>query len=135
VRHVRTVVQPLVEPIVPLIYPQPFDSPEWLFEPKYDGFRGLLYLSGRECRFRFKRGDVLRRFEQLCYWVREELVEREVILDGEVIALDHVGRQDFRLLMRGEATCTTPSSTCSGSKGKTSAIVPSHGGSGSSASW
>jgi bifunctional non-homologous end joining protein LigD len=44
---------------------------------------------------------VLRRFDQLCYWVREELVERDVILDGEVIALDEQGRQDFRLLMRG----------------------------------
>jgi bifunctional non-homologous end joining protein LigD len=37
---------PLVEPIVPVLYPQPFDGPEWLFEPKYDGFRGLSYLSG-----------------------------------------------------------------------------------------
>jgi bifunctional non-homologous end joining protein LigD len=92
---------PLVEPIVPVLYPQPFDGPEWLFEPKYDGFRGLLYLSGRACHFRSKRGNVLRRFEQLCYWVREELVEREVILDGEVIALDQEGRQDFRLVMRG----------------------------------
>lgn len=39
---------PLVEPIVPVLYPQPFDGPEWLFEPKYEGFRGLLYLTGRD---------------------------------------------------------------------------------------
>jgi ATP-dependent DNA ligase len=38
---------PLIEPIVPVLYPSPFDGPEWLFEPKYDGFRGLFYLSGR----------------------------------------------------------------------------------------
>jgi hypothetical protein len=25
----------------------PFDDPAWLFEPKYDGFRGLLYVSPR----------------------------------------------------------------------------------------
>jgi bifunctional non-homologous end joining protein LigD len=87
-----------VQPIVPVLYPVPFDGPEWLFEPKYDGFRGLLYLSGRACHFRSKRGNVLGRFEPLCYWVREELVERDVILDGEVIALDEQGRQDFRLL-------------------------------------
>jgi bifunctional non-homologous end joining protein LigD len=92
---------PVIEPIVPVLYPQPFDGPEWLFEPKYDGFRGMLYLTGRACHFRSKRGNVLRRFEQLCYWVRDELVERDVILDGEVIALDQEGRQDFRLLMRG----------------------------------
>jgi bifunctional non-homologous end joining protein LigD len=84
-----------------VLYAEPFDGPEWLFEPKYDGFRGLFYLSGRRCEFRSKRGNVLRRFEQLCHWVREELVERDVILDGEVVALDEQGRQDFRLLMRG----------------------------------
>jgi bifunctional non-homologous end joining protein LigD len=68
---------------------------------QYDGFRGLLYLSGRECRFRSKRGNHLRRFDQLCYWVREELGTRDVILDGELVALDECGRQDFRLLMTG----------------------------------
>jgi ATP-dependent DNA ligase len=122
---------PLIEPIVPLLYPQPFDGPEWLFEPKYDGFRGLLYLSGRACHFRSKRGNVLRRFEQLCYWVREELVERDVILDGEVIALDEQGRQDFRLLMRGPAISTTQCSTCSGSRARICGSVPCRGGSGS----
>jgi bifunctional non-homologous end joining protein LigD len=96
-----TAALPAVEPIVPVLYPQPFDDPAWLFEPKYDGFRGLFYLSGRECRFRSKRGHVMRRFDQLCYWVREELSVRDVILDGEVIALDEQGRQDFRYLMAG----------------------------------
>jgi bifunctional non-homologous end joining protein LigD len=92
---------PLMEPIVPVLYPKPFDGPEWLFEPKYDGFRGLFYLSGRRCEFRSKRGNVLRRFEPLCHWVRDEIGTRDLILDGEVVALDEHGRQDFRLLMRG----------------------------------
>ena len=86
---------------MPVLYPYPFDGPGWLFEPKYDGFRGLFYLSGRECRFRSKRGNRLRRFDQLCYWVREELGTRDVILDGEVVALGEHGRQDFRGLMAG----------------------------------
>jgi bifunctional non-homologous end joining protein LigD len=67
--------------------------------PKYYGFRGLLYLSGRECHFRSKHGNVLKQFEQLCYWVREELRATEVTLDGEVVSLDHEGRQDFRGLL------------------------------------
>src|SRR5215216_6730118 len=95
----RAVTLPLVTPIVPLLRDQPFDDPAYLFEPKYDGFRGLLYLSGRECHFRSKRGNALKQFEQLCYWVREELRVREVILDGEVVALDPEGRQDFRGLL------------------------------------
>ena len=24
------------------VAPEPFDGPEWMFEPKYDGFRALL---------------------------------------------------------------------------------------------
>jgi bifunctional non-homologous end joining protein LigD len=97
----RSTGLPLVEPIVPELYPTAFDDPAWLFEPEYDGFRGLLYLNGRECRFRSKRVNVLRRFEQLCYWVREELPERDMILDGEVVSLDEEGQQDFRALMAG----------------------------------
>ena len=95
----RAVTLPLVTPIVPMLREQPFDDPAYLFEPKYDGFRGLLYLSGGECHFRSKRGNVLKQFEQLCYWVREELRVKETILDGEVVALDPEGRQDFRGLL------------------------------------
>jgi bifunctional non-homologous end joining protein LigD len=97
----RAVSLPIVEPIVPVLRVQPFDDPAYLFEPKYDGFRGLLYLSGRACHFRSKRGHVLRRFDELCFWVREELGVRDVVLDGEVIALDEQGRQDFGALMAG----------------------------------
>jgi bifunctional non-homologous end joining protein LigD len=92
---------PLVEPIVPVARQQPFDDPAWLFEPKYDGFRGLLYVNRRDCYFRSKRGIVLKQFQQLCYWVREELPVKEVILDGAIVALDHEGRQDFRGLLTG----------------------------------
>jgi ATP-dependent DNA ligase len=42
----RAVTLPLVAPIVPVLRDQPFDDSAYLFEPKYDGFRGLLYLAG-----------------------------------------------------------------------------------------
>jgi bifunctional non-homologous end joining protein LigD len=95
----RAVTLPLVEPNVPVLRDNPFDDPAYLFEPKYDGFRGLFYLSGQECHFRSKRGNMLKQFAELCYWVREELRVRNVILDGEVVALDPEGRQDFRGLL------------------------------------
>jgi bifunctional non-homologous end joining protein LigD len=91
---------PLVEPIVPMARAQAFDDPAYLFEPKYDGFRGLLYVTPRDCYFRSKRGNVLKQFQELAYWVREELPVKEVILDGEVVALES-GRQDFRALLAG----------------------------------
>jgi ATP-dependent DNA ligase len=58
--------------------------------------------SSEDCYFRSKRGNILRQFQELGYWVREELRVKEAILDGEVVALDQEGRQDFRgLLARG----------------------------------
>jgi bifunctional non-homologous end joining protein LigD len=92
-------VLPLVEPVIPERLERPFDDPAWLFEPKYDGFRGLLYVTRRDCHFRSKRGNVLRRFQDLCHWVRQELPVKEAILDGEIVALDAEGRQDFRAIL------------------------------------
>jgi bifunctional non-homologous end joining protein LigD len=92
---------PLVEPILLTLRRDPFDDPAWLFEPKYDGYRGLLYVTRQGCHFRSKRGNILRRFDQLCWWVREELPVKEAILDGEVVSLDAEGRQNFRDLTAG----------------------------------
>jgi hypothetical protein len=55
----QAVTLPLVAPIVPVLRDQPFDDPAFLFEPQYDGFCELLYLSGRGCHFRSKRGNIL----------------------------------------------------------------------------
>jgi bifunctional non-homologous end joining protein LigD len=92
---------PDVQPVLLTPRREPFDDPAWLFEPNYDGYRGLLYVSGKGCCIRSKRGNTLKRFEQLCYWVREELPVKEAILDGEVVALDSEGRQNFRDLLTG----------------------------------
>jgi bifunctional non-homologous end joining protein LigD len=92
---------PVVEPILLVPRTEPFDDPAWLFEPKFDGYRGLLYVTPKGCHIRSKRGSILQRFQQLCYWVREELPVKEAILDGEVVALDADGRQNFRDLVAG----------------------------------
>ena len=93
---------PDVEPILPQARAQPFDDPDYLFEPKYDGVRGLLYVTRKDCHWRSESGGDLRRFQELGYWVREELAVKEAILDGEILALDPEGRQDFRALMAGQ---------------------------------
>jgi bifunctional non-homologous end joining protein LigD len=92
---------PLVEPVVPLLRGIPFDDPAWLFEPKYDRFRGLLYVSPRQCWFRSKRGNTMTRFQELAEQVRDELRVRDAILDGEIVSLDEQGRHIFRRMLAG----------------------------------
>jgi len=81
--------------------PLAFDDPAWLFEPKYDGFRGLLYVSPRHCWFRSKRGNTMTRIQELAEQVRDELRVRSAILDGEIVSLDEGGRQIFRRMLAG----------------------------------
>ncbi len=38
---------PTFSPLPLARVPAPFDSPDWLFELKYDGFRALAYVNGR----------------------------------------------------------------------------------------
>ena len=37
-------VLPRIEPVIPVRRKEPFDDPEWLFDVKYDGYRGLCFL-------------------------------------------------------------------------------------------
>ena len=63
---------PDVQPIIPTIRPAPFNDRAWLFEPKYDGFRGILYLTCESCTFYSKRGNTMTRFRELVKQVRAE---------------------------------------------------------------
>jgi len=35
---------------------EPFNDPDWLFEPKWDGFRALAYIEHGECRLVSRKG-------------------------------------------------------------------------------
>src|SRR3954447_23163965 len=93
---------PPIDPIKPASRPDAFDDPEWLFEPKYDGFRGLVYASRLGSEIRSRRNFRFDRFDELCGRVVSVLGTREVILDGEIVALDRKGKPVFRDLLNGQ---------------------------------
>jgi bifunctional non-homologous end joining protein LigD len=91
---------PYVEPLALVPRPDPFDDPDWIFEPKYDGFRGLIYATGAGCEIRSRRDVPLKRFQDLWGRVAEVLRRREAILDGEIVSLDQHGKPVFQNLVR-----------------------------------
>ena len=95
---------PRVQPIIPTWRKEPFDDPGWLFDFKYDGFRGLCYIEQGRCRFISRNGNLQSRFDDLGDDLATELDVDEAILDGEVIASDETGRPQFYDLIR----CTRP---------------------------
>ena len=72
---------------MPVLRPAPFNDRAWLFEPKYDGFRGVVYLTGGHCAIYSKRGNRFSRRSELKERLCRAFPRRGVILDGEVVAI------------------------------------------------
>ena len=70
-------VQPDMDPIVPLPRPDAFDDPAWTFEPKYDGLRGFIHGSDHGCEIRSPWNDRFENFAELRARVARVLKARE----------------------------------------------------------
>lgn len=79
----------------------PFDDPGWVFQPKYEGMRGLALVTRAGCRIRSGRELRPERLAELAERIAAVLGPREAILDGEVVALDRDGRPSLRELLKG----------------------------------
>jgi len=79
----------------------PRDGNEWVYELKYDGFRAVVALSGGELAMWSRNEiDLAPRFPKVADALRKLKVP-EVVLDGEIVALDEEGRSRFQLLQQG----------------------------------
>jgi len=91
---------PVCEPMLAVPGAQPFDDDGWLFEVKWDGHRCLARLEaggdagGTRLSSRSGR-DVTGQFPELD-GLHRQLAGRNAVVDGEVVALDRVGRPSFQ---------------------------------------
>ncbi len=76
----------------------PPSDPQWRYEPKLDGYRVIAFVGAGEARLHSRRGlDLTRFFPEL---VAELLAQpgAQMVLDGEIVALDPTGRPSFNAL-------------------------------------
>ena len=74
-----------VEPMAATLTQERFSGPEWIFERKLDGIRLLAFKHGRDVRL-LSRNRLPQQLPHIADAIRA-LPPRELILDGEVIAL------------------------------------------------
>jgi bifunctional non-homologous end joining protein LigD len=91
---------PRVQPIAPVRRAESFDDPEWVFDVKYDGSRGMCYLEQGRCRMISRNGNPMIRFAGLGDKIAAALDVGDATLDDEVIAADETGRPQFYDLLR-----------------------------------
>ena len=74
----------------------------WVFEPKWDGYRAIVTISGGEARLTSRRdNDLTERFKEVARAAQLGIRSAEAVLDGEICALDERGRARFSLLQDG----------------------------------
>jgi bifunctional non-homologous end joining protein LigD len=77
---------------------KPFSNPDWLFEVKWDGVRGIAYVTNGEVSVRSRAGrDISLEYPEVRD-LANQLDATEAIIDGELVALDAAGRSNFQKL-------------------------------------
>jgi ATP-dependent DNA ligase len=93
---------PVMPPMAPMLAKPVSDPPEgpWSFEPKWDGFRTIVFRDGDEVELGSRRERPMTRyFPEVVEAVRAELPARCVV-DAEIIVPDAFGRRlDFDALL------------------------------------
>ena len=69
------------------------EGEDWAYEPKYDGFRAIVYVDGEDVYMQSRGGKPLRR-----YFPEVNFPEGRYVLDGELVILDTDGREEFNAL-------------------------------------
>ena len=88
----RPVVAAEVEMMLAEVYPEAFSRPGWVFEIKFDGYRVVIGRRGGKVTLLSRNGNELTEaFRDVAAAVRE-LPGGDLVLDGEVVALDSAGK-------------------------------------------
>ena len=66
---------------------------DWVYEPKWDGFRCIAFVDGDDVRLQSRNGKPLTR-----YFPELVFPSGRYVLDGEIVLFDDQGRQDFDAL-------------------------------------
>lgn len=97
---VKRAMPSAIQPMLASITEDPFNSPDWLFEVKWDGYRVVSFIENGQVRMLSRnQNDLGPRYPEL----RElpKLIKaRSAILDGEVVVLDEQGRPSFSLMQQ-----------------------------------
>jgi bifunctional non-homologous end joining protein LigD len=84
---------------------EPFDSDQFLYELKVDGFRALAHVSAGKGELISRNGNTFRGFADLAAWIAENLPVKSAVLDGEIACVDDGGKPRLRDLLFRRRQC------------------------------
>jgi bifunctional non-homologous end joining protein LigD len=90
----------VIHPMLATPVEKAFDSPDWLFEIKWDGYRAVAFIEdGRLGLVSRTQNDLTAQFPDLRS-LPQFIKAKRAIIDGEIVALDEEGRPSFSLMQQ-----------------------------------
>jgi bifunctional non-homologous end joining protein LigD len=90
----------VIHPMLATLVDKPFDSQDWLYEVKWDGYRAITFLESGSVRLVSRnQNDMTAAYPELRS-IPDSVKARTAILDGEIVALDEQGRPSFSLMQQ-----------------------------------
>ena len=97
---VKRVMPTAIHPMLAISIEKAFDSPEYLFEIKWDGYRAVSFIQDARVRLVSRnQNDLTGQYPEL-HQLPKFVRAITAILDGEVVALDEQGRASFSLMQQ-----------------------------------
>jgi bifunctional non-homologous end joining protein LigD len=97
---VRAPMPGAVRPMLATPTEEPFDSADWLYEIKWDGYRAVAFVTDGKLRLVSRnQNDLTAQFPELRDLPRF-LKAQKAVVDGEVVAVDTQGRPSFSLMQQ-----------------------------------
>lgn len=92
-------IKNFITPMLAKTAPEAFDSKDWVFETKWDGYRAIADLSSKNLKLYSRNGrSFSEKFPQIVENL--QLQKSKMIVDGEIVALNKDGKADFQALQR-----------------------------------
>ncbi len=88
-----------IAPMLATLVKDPVNSPEYLYEIKWDGYRIIAYVKGGQVRLASRSGlDYTARYPRIAEALKK--LKHDVVIDGEVVVFNEEGKPDFDALQK-----------------------------------
>ncbi len=89
-----------IHPMLATLTDHPFSSDDWLYEIKFDGYRAIAFINDGEVRLVSRNQNEMTSLYPELQVLPKQVRGKQIVLDGEVVALDEQGRPAFSLMQQ-----------------------------------
>jgi bifunctional non-homologous end joining protein LigD len=82
-----------VLPMLATLADESFDSDDWLYEIKWDGYRAIGSWDGKKAGLQSRNGNDFSRYKPIYESLQK--LKHKVVLDGEIVSVDEQGKANF----------------------------------------